>query len=145
MDLHVENTQLVNFCFRIRKPAEGKRMPPSEDRFSDDIIALLQRLGWPFDTAFCNRRAIKLDQEDNPLVDDEDCIKVKQLVGSYLGYGEDTEDLGHDLALDGMASGGRTGIRLEGDPSLFTFGIYRLTLENANISDARLVAGRPPM
>lgn len=143
MDLHIENAQLVNVCFRIRKPAEGRMMPP-EDRFSDDVIALLRRLGWPFDTAFCNRRAIKLDQEGNPLVDDEDCIKVKQLVGSYLGYGEGP-DLGHDLALDGMASGGRTGIRLEGDPSLFTFGIYRLTLENANTRDSRLVAGSPPM
>jgi len=144
MDLHLENAKPVNVCFRVRKPIEGWRMPLEVDKFSDDVVALLRRLGWPFDTAFCNRRAIELDEEGNPLVDDEDCIKVKQLVGSYLGYGENA-DLGHDLSLDGMASGGRTGSRLEGDPSLFTFGIYRLTLDGAKKSDARLVPGNPPM
>ena len=104
----------------------------------------MQRLGWPFDVAFCNRRAINLDQEGNPVIDDNDCISVKQLVSSYIGTGEN-EDLGHDLALDNMASGGRTGSRLDGDPSLFTFGIYRLTLDRASKHDARLVAGNPPL
>ena len=38
-----------------------------------------------------------------------------------------------------MASGGRTGGRLEGDPSLFTFGIYKLTIDGASKHDARVV------
>ena len=143
MDLHLENSKPLNVCFRVRKPVE-KRMPLAVDRFSEGVVTLLQRLGWPFDTAFCNRRAINRDEDGNAVVDDDGCITVKQLVGSYLGYGDDAEK-GHDLALDGMASGGKTGSRLDGDPSLFTFGIYRLTLDGASKHDARVVAGNPPL
>jgi len=143
MDLHIENSKRLNVCFRVRKPVEG-RIPFAVDKFSDEVVALLRRLGWPFETAFCNRRAVNVDEEGNAVVDDDGCIKVKQLVGSYLGYGPDA-DLGHDLALDDMASGGRTGGRLEGDPSLFTFGIFRLTLDGASSHAARVVAGNPPL
>lgn len=143
MDLHRENSNELNICFRLRKPNPAG-MPPLADQFSGQVVSILRELGWPYETAFCNRRAIKLDENGNPLVDEQGCIKVTQLVGSYLGYG-DNSDEGHDLALDGMASGGRTGGRLEGDPSLFTFGIYKLTIDGASKHDARVVEGNLPL